>query len=86
MDLAKFSPSPSSFGRRGAVVTPSDDADLPAVVKAVVCLTAGNVSVIPADNSTPISFIDVGAGFVVPYQVRRVRATGTTCAVATVEG
>jgi hypothetical protein len=70
-------------------VTPSDSADLdPAPVKAVVCLTAGDISVIPTENADnePVAFEGVSAGFVPPFQVRRVMATGTTCTVMTVEG
>jgi len=59
-----------------------------APVKAVVCLTAGNISVIPTTNAdnAPVAFVGVNAGFVPPFQVRRVMATGTTCTVMTVEG
>jgi hypothetical protein len=88
MNVDEFVPSLSTFGRKARAVTPSDVADLPAgKVKAVVLLSAGNVSVIPADNADnePVSFTDVPAGFIPPFVVRRVRATGTTATVATIE-
>lgn len=78
-----------AFGTVSKAVVPSDSADLPsAPVRAVVCLTSGNISVIPANNATavPVPFVGVSAGFVPPFQVRRVMATGTTCTVMTVEG
>lgn len=78
----------SSFGAKARAITPSDSADLnPAPVKAVVCLTAGNISVIPTGNAdnAPVAFVGVSAGFVPPFQIRRVMATGTTCTVMTVE-
>jgi hypothetical protein len=80
-------PTPESFGRSARLVTPSDSADLPTVSKSVVCATAGNISVVPVlnDASVPVPFVDVPAGFVVPFQVRRVKATGTTATVYTVE-
>ncbi|MCU1418778.1 MAG: hypothetical protein JWP32_2952 [Schumannella sp.] len=79
----------SSFGTKSRSVTPNDSADLnPAPVKAVVCLTSGNISVIPTGNAdnAPVAFVGVSAGFVPPFQVRRVMATGTTCTVRTIEG
>lgn len=87
MGIASFSPAAASFGRRSVAVTPNDAADLPGgPVKAVVALTAGDLSVIPADNaSAAVAFVNVGAGFVPPFMVRRVMATGTTCTVMTVE-
>jgi hypothetical protein len=81
--------SSSSYGSKARAVTPSDTVDLnPAPVKAVVCLTSGNISVIPTANAdnAPVAFVGVNAGFVPPFQVRRVMATGTTCTVMTVEG
>lgn len=85
----RFVASRSSFGSSSQLVTPSNTVDLsPAPVKAVVCLTAGNIAVVPVNNadSVPLAFVGVSAGFVPPFSVRRVMATGTTCTVATVEG
>ncbi len=76
-------PSPQSSGRRGRVVTE----DLPVIPKAVVLLTAGNVSVIPVHNEDdePLAFVGVHAGCPIVFQVRRVMATGTTATIATIE-
>lgn len=84
---ADNSPTPESFGRFSRLVSPSDSADLPTISKSVVCVTSGNVSVVPVNNSdaAPVPFVGVAAGFIVPFQVRRVMATGTTATVWTIE-
>lgn len=75
--------TPSGFSRKGAVITPGPN-DLTIVAKAVVCLQAGNVTIVPAENAdaaTP-SFVDCPLGFSPPYQVRRVTAaTGVWASV-----
>ncbi|PAP97821.1 spike base protein, RCAP_Rcc01079 family [Mesorhizobium mediterraneum] len=80
-------PGPESLGRSARLVVPSDDNDLPVVAKSVVCTTAGNISVVPIGNAdyTPVPFVDVPAGYLVPFQVRRVMATGTTATAWTLE-
>ncbi|WP_442921262.1 spike base protein, RCAP_Rcc01079 family [Mesorhizobium sp. ISC11] len=80
-------PGPLSFGRTSRLVSPSDSEDLPVVAKTVVCTTAGNISVVPVQNANnaPVPFVAVHAGFLVPFQVRRVMATGTTSTVYTLE-
>lgn len=86
MGVGSNVPSAVSFGRHGVAITPSDAADIPnGPVKGVVTTSAGNLSVIPADSATAIAFVGVGVGFIPPYVVRRVMATGTTATVATVE-
>lgn len=87
MGIGDFQAGLGTFGRKGSGVTPSDSTDLAGgPVKAVVTLTSGNLSILPADSGSPISFIAVPVGFVPPFIVRRVLATGTTATVATVEG
>ncbi|TIN02692.1 MAG: hypothetical protein E5Y34_06595 [Mesorhizobium sp.] len=78
---------PESLGRSGRLVVPSDTDDLPVVAKAIVCTTAGDISVVPVSNATdtPVPFIDVPAGYLIPFQVRRVMATGTTATAYTLE-
>lgn len=80
-----YTNSPDSLGMRGVVVTPGV-VDLPSTVKAVMCLTAGNITIVPlgnGDNET-IAFVGVPAGFIPPYRVRRV--TAATSTVYTIEG
>lgn len=66
--------------RGAAAVTPNDTTDLPTYARALFIGTAGNISVIPVNNddAAPVT-LKVAAG-VLPVQVRRVRATGTTAA------
>lgn len=76
------SPNPQSFGMAGAVITPGNT-DLPDS-RAVVCLAAGNVTVVPWNNldGATLTFTGCPVGFVVPYVVRRVTAaTGTWATV-----
>lgn len=80
---APFGKSPSSFGTKGELITPGND-DLDPIAKAVVCLTAGNLTIVPVENADgdTLAFVDVPAGFSPPYRVRRV--TAATATVATV--
>lgn len=80
-------PGPESLGRSGRLVVPSDSEDLPVVAKALVLTDGGNISVIPVANAldTPVPFIDVPTGYIIPFQVRRVMATGTTATAYTLE-
>lgn len=81
MKIDDFSPSLQTFGRRGATITPGAT-DLDPVAKTVVCLTAGNITVVPVDNDNAdtIAFTDVPSGFAVPFIVRRVTAATATVA------
>ena len=80
-----FAPSAVSFGSKARIVTPGAT-DLDPVAKAVVCLTSGNLTIVPEgnDNAATIAFVGVPAGFIPPYRVRRV--TAATATVATVDG
>lgn len=79
-----YPPSQLSFGRKGRVVTPGAT-DLDPIAKAVVCLTTGNLTIVPVGNANgdTLTFTGVPVGFTPPYQVRRV--TAATATVATVE-
>lgn len=81
-------PSSTSFGRKSRAVTPSDSTDLDPYAKAVVVLSVGDLVILPVDNAdgSTVTFEDVPIGFIPPFQVRRVYATGTTATVATVDG
>ena len=66
------------FGTRGAAITPSND-DLPRDTKTVVCLSDGDVTIVPTGNSDSetLTFTGCAVGFMPPYRVRRVvAATG----------
>lgn len=76
-----------SFGRAGAIITTSDGTDhATGPFKGVVTLAAGNISILPVDSAVAIPFVGVPAGFIPPYVVRRVLSTGTSVAVASIEG
>lgn len=81
----QFSSTPQTFGRAGAVVTPSAS-DLTKVAKGLVVLAAGDATVVPVDNAdgTTLSFVGLSAGAIIPYQVRRV--TAATATLATIDG
>jgi hypothetical protein len=74
------------FGRKSRAVTPNDSTDLDPYAR-VVCVSTGNISVVPVENAdnVPVPFLAVAAGFVVPFQVRRVMSTGTTATVYTID-
>ena len=80
----EFPATPNGFGRKARIVTPGAT-DLDPVAKGVVCLTAGNLTIVPVNNAdaTTITFTGVPVGFVPPYRVRRV--TAATATVATID-
>jgi hypothetical protein len=61
-----------------AVVTPDDTNDLPFTTRAIFLQAAGNVSVIMAKDSVPITISGLAVGVWHPLRVKRVRVTGTT--------
>jgi hypothetical protein len=73
---------------KGLTVTPSDTVDLASYAAGLVVITAGNIKYIPSQNADAdtITVTAAPVGFIIPHQVRRVFATGTTGAVATLEG
>lgn len=87
--------NPYSAGRRksarhpaGKLVVGSDTVDMTTYAAGLVVITAGNIKYIPSKNADAdtITITAAPVGLVIPHQVRRVFATGTTGAVATLEG
>lgn len=72
---------PTQFGNEAAIITPGAT-DLDPLPKAVVLLTAGNVTVVPDGNAngTTLAFVDLPAGYIIPFRVRRVTAATATVA------
>jgi hypothetical protein len=81
--FASNADTPQSFGRLGAVITPGAS-NLAVFPKAVVCLTGGDVTVVPVNNAdgATLSFVGLPAGYIIPYRVRRV--TAATAIVASI--
>ena len=87
--------NPYTAGRRksarhpkGVLVVASDTADMTSYAAGLVVVTAGNIKYLPSQNADAdtITVTAAPVGFIIPHQVRRVFATGTTGAVATLEG
>jgi hypothetical protein len=66
--------------RTFVALTASDTVDFASYPKQVQLLTAGTVSVLPLKNAdgTFAVYASLSAGFVFPYRIRRINATGTT--------
>lgn len=70
-----------SYARLAMAITTNDAADLPTYAKAVWVGGTGDVVVLPinaTDDANTVKFSAVPAGTLLPIQVRRVLATGTT--------
>lgn len=80
----KFQPTPSSFGKKGRVIT-AGAADIDPIPKAIVTTSAGDLTVVPLNNADAVTipFTGVPVGFVPPFVVRRV--TAATATLATIE-
>ncbi|MDX3971162.1 MAG: hypothetical protein QHD01_31840 [Bradyrhizobium sp.] len=85
--LTTFRGTQGNFGSLGRAVTPSDSEDLDPYAKAIVVTAGGDLVILPVRNADgdTITFTGVSVGFVPPYRVRRVMATGTSASVATVD-
>jgi hypothetical protein len=81
---AYFAKTPASFGTKSRPITPGST-DIDPIPKGVSCLTAGNITVVPMgnDDAVTVAYVDVPAGFVPPFRVRRV--TAATATVYTIE-
>lgn len=76
-----FAGKSNAPSRRAAAVTPSDSVDLAVYAKQLYIGTTGNITVVPAGDTsasgTGVLFSTVPVGWF-PVQVRRVNSTGTT--------
>ena len=79
----------SFFGRKGRTITKSDTVDLDPYAAAVVVITAGDLVILPTENTDDangrITFTAAPVGFIPPFKVRRVHSTGTTAVCAAVD-
>jgi hypothetical protein len=78
---AAFAASPSAPARRLQAVTPSDEADLPSLAKALFIGAAGDLRIVPVASidGEAVTLKNHPIGYVA-VQTRRVMATGTTAA------
>ena len=74
--LTNYSPTFPMFPGSAGVITPSDSVDLP-TPSVVYVGTSGNVAV-TTPQGDQVTFVNIPSGSVLPVQVLRVRATGTT--------
>lgn len=77
--------TPRNFGTKSRAVTPNDSADLDVYCKILVTV-GGTLQVLPTRNDDG-DWRDLGtvaAGFIVPFDVRRVKV-GSTATVITIE-
>ena len=72
-----FAPSPTGPATGGFDVVPDDNADLPAVTRALMVSTGGDVAAVLKDGST-LTLPALSPGSVYPVRIRRILATGTT--------
>lgn len=70
---------PAAPATRCVAVTPHDSNPLPDVAKALYVGTGGTV-VLQGAGGGEATFVNVGAGSILPVRARLVRATGTTAA------
>lgn len=76
----------SSQARGAAAIAPSDTVDLTVYAKALMVTAAGTLSVLPIASyaegiTTAIPLGNLPVGYIVPIQIARVFATGTTATV-----
>jgi hypothetical protein len=80
-----FQGGESSVCRNGYAATPSNTVDEVLYPKQAVAAGAGTLVVLPLkapdDGNHLITFTSVLAGYVIPFRIRRVNATGTTASV-----
>jgi hypothetical protein len=76
----------SSQARGAAAISPSDTVDLAPYAKALMVTAAGTVGVLPitsyaTGSTTAVALGNLPVGYIIPIQVARVFATGTTATV-----
>lgn len=76
----------SGIARLGLLIPTDDSVDLPAYVVGCV-VTAGDIIFLPPinDPSDPITITAAPVGYVVPWQISRLLATGTTAVLRTLD-
>jgi len=68
----------TSPGSYALVIAPSDGTPLPEVTRGIYVGTAGDLTVVFAGDTAPVTLVGVPGGSLLPISVRAVKATGTT--------
>lgn len=78
--------TPGSFGRKGRAVSASDTVDIIPYARLLVTV-GGTLVILPVENADgeTLNLGTVTAGFIVPYEARRVMSTGSTATVITID-
>ena len=76
--MFKSNTDPTQSTRRAFAVTPNDSVDLDQHTRGLYIGTAGTIRVTHIDDSQVTNYPVTVAGYVYPWAVKRVHATGTT--------
>ena len=75
-----FADNPTAPAQNCFAILPDDASELPSVTKAIYVGAEGDVTLRPVGNSSPVTFRNVPAGFILDVRAAAVHATGTTAA------
>jgi hypothetical protein len=76
--MSRLTKSDSSTSWYAFAITPDDSSELAHVVRAIYVGGGGDVAIVCEDNASPVTFVAVPAGQILPVRVRKVLSTGTT--------
>jgi hypothetical protein len=63
---------------KAVAITPNDSTDLATVTRGIYVGAGGNLRVLLADDTSPVTLTNVSAGVIYPLRVKRVYSTTTT--------
>jgi hypothetical protein len=72
-NVQKMIPAPNGYA-----ITPNNSTDLPNNIRAIYVGSAGDIKVDFVDSGSGVVIKNATAGSILPFQVKRVYATGTT--------
>lgn len=75
-----FADNPTAPAQNCFVIVPDDAAELLSVTKAIYVGTEGDITLRAAGDTSPVTFRNVPAGFILDVRASAVHATGTTAA------
>lgn len=77
-EFATYARGLESPASKAAAVAGNDAADLTDTSRALYVGTGGNLAVILAHNTAPVTLVGVPSGVILPIRVKRIMATNTT--------